>query len=112
MALDQFRATPKTNTFATLASPSLSIKDGPPVDSMISSKNTSEDQSLIHGRSDDATMSEVTTDLGSCSNLNVVPPSHDNTISPPISALNELDDDCFIEVILANKGPDNTKSPN
>ena len=57
-------------------------------------------------------MSEVTTDLGSCSNLNVVPPSHDNTISPPISALNELDDDCFIEVILANKGPNNTKSPN
>ena len=97
---------------STLASPSLSIKDGPPIDSMISSKNTSKDQSLIHGRSDDATMSKVTGDLGSCSNLNVVPPSHDNTISPPICVLNELDDDCFIEFILANKGPSNTKSLN
>ena len=57
-------------------------------------------------------MSEVTTNSIRHPNLSVVPPSCDSTIIPPIYALKELDDDFFIEFILANKDPDNTKSPN
>lgn len=60
-------------------------------------------------------MSEVPTGMDSTKtflNLNVVPPSDDSNISPPISGLNELNDDFFIEVILANKGSDNARIQN
>lgn len=65
------------------------------------------------GRSGDVTMSKVPTDMVSCinyPNLNVVPPSAPT--SPPKSSLNELDDNYFIEVILANNNANNTMTQN